>query len=312
MRQSPFAKVPFSRWLVGLALLTASACEPPSTQSQSTTNGSELAAAQGCNDAACLCIRESTRGVESEVCDAGFANFWRSHGGLPILGHALTVEGGGAQWFERARLESRSRNRAGFRVLAGLVGSEYLAKRDACPGALAGASRAWLRDCIDPPSEAYRPYQVGAEENATFVPNEVVPALPIPAIYERFASLWQKHGLMTFGYPLTRACVQTIAGKDVRVQYFERARFEEQPNGTVTLGRLGASLLDEPSICVDADPAHALASASTPVAALGPAVPAPAPPSQNPGTMPTQPAAAPTLRRPEVVFAATGGDECGL
>ncbi|GIV98088.1 MAG: hypothetical protein KatS3mg057_2745 [Herpetosiphonaceae bacterium] len=65
----------------------------------------------------------------------------------------------------------------------------------------------------------------------------------------RFLSYWEDNGgLMVFGYPLTEAHLETTSsGERLRVQYFERQRFErhrENPRPyDVLLGRLGAELL---------------------------------------------------------------------
>lgn len=59
-----------------------------------------------------------------------------------------------------------------------------------------------------------------------------------------FRHFWeQQGGLAVFGYPLTEA----LLIDNTTVQYFERARFERQSDGTITLGRLGAEALQAQS-----------------------------------------------------------------
>ncbi|NJK78453.1 MAG: lamin tail domain-containing protein [Chloroflexaceae bacterium] len=56
---------------------------------------------------------------------------------------------------------------------------------------------------------------------------------------------WQQNGgLPIFGYPITEQRTETVEGRELQVQWFERDRLEIQPDGTVTAGRLGARLLE--------------------------------------------------------------------
>lgn len=56
---------------------------------------------------------------------------------------------------------------------------------------------------------------------------------------------WQRHGgLSAFGYPLGPAHLETVEGRTLKVQWFERDRLELQLDGTVTAGRLGARWLE--------------------------------------------------------------------
>jgi hypothetical protein len=55
---------------------------------------------------------------------------------------------------------------------------------------------------------------------------------------------WESNGgLPVFGYPITVQRTETVEGRTLQVQWFERDRLEIQANGTVTAGRLGARLL---------------------------------------------------------------------
>jgi len=56
---------------------------------------------------------------------------------------------------------------------------------------------------------------------------------------------WERNGgLAVFGYPITPQRVETVEGRTIPVQWFERDRLEIQNNGIVTAGRLGARYLE--------------------------------------------------------------------
>ncbi|HMQ33990.1 MAG TPA: hypothetical protein PKD53_24875 [Chloroflexaceae bacterium] len=56
---------------------------------------------------------------------------------------------------------------------------------------------------------------------------------------------WERRGgLPVFGYPITEQRVETVEGRTIPVQWFERDRLEIQQDGTITAGRLGARLLE--------------------------------------------------------------------
>jgi hypothetical protein len=61
---------------------------------------------------------------------------------------------------------------------------------------------------------------------------------PILAYWER------KGGLPVFGYPISDQRVETVEGRTIPVQWFERDRLEIQRDGTITAGRLGARVLE--------------------------------------------------------------------
>ena len=60
-----------------------------------------------------------------------------------------------------------------------------------------------------------------------------------------FYEYWvQNGGLPLFGYPISPEAPELLPGGiTLPVQWFERSRFERQPDGRITLGRLGAELL---------------------------------------------------------------------
>lgn len=55
---------------------------------------------------------------------------------------------------------------------------------------------------------------------------------------------WERHGgLAMFGFPITPQMQETVEGRLVQVQWFERDRLEIQPDGRITAGRLGVERL---------------------------------------------------------------------
>lgn len=56
---------------------------------------------------------------------------------------------------------------------------------------------------------------------------------------------WERNGgLPVFGYPISPQRTETVEGRTIQVQWFERDRLEIQADGTITAGRLGARLLE--------------------------------------------------------------------
>ena len=57
---------------------------------------------------------------------------------------------------------------------------------------------------------------------------------------------WERGGGLTvFGFPITAQTAETVEGRTLQVQWFERDRLEIQPDGAVTAGRLGAERLEQ-------------------------------------------------------------------
>lgn len=55
---------------------------------------------------------------------------------------------------------------------------------------------------------------------------------------------WERNGgLAIFGFPITAQAQETVEGRSLQVQWFERDRLEIQADGTVTAGRLGVERL---------------------------------------------------------------------
>lgn len=153
-----------------------------------------------------------------------FLQYWHEHGGLAAFGYPIsyriqetskdTGETYTAQYFERARFELHAAT--GDQVILGRLGA------------------------ILHPLEAAASKVNGAQ----FFP-ETGHNLSGP-----FLSYWQEHGgLAVFGYPISEEHMEKnpIDGKEYKVQYFERNRFELHPEkqGTpyeVQLGLLGTQL----------------------------------------------------------------------
>jgi hypothetical protein len=145
---------------------------------------------------------------------APFAAYWAQNGGLAIFGLPITAaadqNGRTVQWFERARFERATGSQ---QVQLGLLGNEL---RTADPP-------------LSPPPSSDRLFfsQTGHSLGGSF------------------RAYWEAHGgLAVFGLPLT----EEITEDGRRVQWFERARFEYNPQGAgtpneVVLGQLGRTRL---------------------------------------------------------------------
>ncbi|GAB4215737.1 MAG: hypothetical protein OHK0022_55980 [Roseiflexaceae bacterium] len=171
-----------------------------------------------------------------------FLAYWNRNGGLPVFGYPLTEEfiqrnnSDGktytVQYFERQRYEYHPENRGTpYEVLLGRLGAEALSARGVDWQSLPKAS---------PSTPNYYP-QTGQAINPLFWNYWRTHGLELgdPGVSEREAlALW--------GYPLTGLVDETLPdGTTLKVQWFERARFEYHPEnrGTpyeVLLGRLAA------------------------------------------------------------------------
>jgi hypothetical protein len=150
---------------------------------------------------------------------APFSTYWAKNGGLPIYGLPITPafdkNGLTVQWFERARFEKNPQLPADRQVQLGLLGVESRKP--------------------DPPLTTPPP------PDRLFFP-ETGHSLGGP-----FRAYWESHGgLAQFGLPLT----EEITENGKTVQWFERARFEYNPQGVgtpneVLLGQLGRTLWEQ-------------------------------------------------------------------
>lgn len=157
---------------------------------------------------------------------AGFKAFWQAHGGERIFGYPLTEEFSITdpqtgekvivQYFERARFEYRESAPEDQRISLGRLGVELASDRGFQPV---------------PPFES-------TDERRYF------PETGHSLAYG-FKEFWETHGgVEIFGYPISEEFVEN--GRTV--QYFERARFEYDPNAEddearVLLGLLGREAL---------------------------------------------------------------------
>ncbi len=159
----------------------------------------------------------------------GFKYFWQLHGGERIFGYPLTEEFSVidpstgehvvVQYFERARLEYRANAPEDQRISIGRLGAELTADRAAAPFQP-------IPPFPDTPERRYFP-ETGH------------------SLAYGFKEFWERNGgVALFGYPISEEFVEN--GRTV--QYFERARFEYNPNATdddsrITLGLLGREAL---------------------------------------------------------------------
>ena len=155
----------------------------------------------------------------------GFLGYWRTHGGVNILGYPVSEEiqenGVTVQYFERAVFEYHPNNSPGWQVELRLLGADQ------------------AKGIADP---AFNPINATSNKNCNFYPETN------HSTCNGFRDYWQNNGgLSVFGYPLSEEFSQKNpdTGQTYTVQYFERARFEWHPDsqgvsGTVMLGRLGA------------------------------------------------------------------------
>ncbi len=155
-----------------------------------------------------------------------FLPYWQRNGGLAVNGYPLTeqrrerLEDGReyiVQYFERVRLEYHPENVRPYTVLLGQFGRRI---RPADPPA------------TPRPGAAYFP-QTGHN------------------LEGRFLAYWERNGARAqFGFPISEEFLERLEdGKEYRVQYFERARFEHHPENRppydVLLGQFGRRILAE-------------------------------------------------------------------
>jgi hypothetical protein len=161
---------------------------------------------------------------ETGYCISGpIRQYWEQNGGLPVFGYPTTPQrietiedwSGPVQWFERDRLEDHSNQ--GIGVLAGRLGVERLEQM----------GRPWSPRTPAPVEPGCRLFpETGYQACGAFL------------------NYWNRNGgLMRFGYPVTDVMVETIEGRQLNVQYFERRRMEWHPQNpapyNVLLGLLG-------------------------------------------------------------------------
>jgi hypothetical protein len=174
------------------------------------------------------------------ACISGrFLSFWEDNGGLAIFGYPLTdaeflaTDDGLylTQFFERARLELHPDQVAPYDVLLGRLGVERLS----------ALGQNWIDAPAEFPEEGCQYW----DETGFNVCGPMLEAWrsgglelddqPARSDAERLA-LW--------GLPIT---TEQLEADGTSVQWFERARFEQQPDGSVTFGLLGSEVLNAPA-----------------------------------------------------------------
>ncbi len=228
--------------------------------------------------------------------DGQFLGFWEANGGLAVFGYPLappelrTTDDGAflTQSFERARFELHPENPAPYNVLLGRLGAERLA----------ALGQPWTM--FEPEAElAECQFWAETRHNVCGV----------------FLDAWRSNGvrldadpsvseaerLALWGLPLSGPIASTSAAGLVLTQWFERARIEQQPDGTITLGRLGAEQLEglapPPATAVPASEAAPLQATPVPTAEATPLQAIPVPTAE--ATVPS-PQASPAPPAPSV------------
>lgn len=156
----------------------------------------------------------------------GFKAFWQANGGIQVLGFPLSEEFAEqdpdtgeeiiSQYFERVKLEYHPSAPEGDRIRLALLGHE-----------------------LRPDSETSPTEPFESNEEQIYFPETG------HAISYGFKEFWEENGgLNLFGFPITGEFIEN--GRVV--QYFERARFEfnpESPLNQVSLGLLGREALQQ-------------------------------------------------------------------
>lgn len=218
-------------------------------------------------------------------CIAGrFRAVWEASGGLVAFGYPLTpatinATPDGAflsQTFERARFELHPENAPPYDVLLGRLGAEQLAVRG--------------EDWQAQPRQAPREGCLYWHETGFNICGPFLGAWRSAGLRGSTDPMGAADHLALWGLPISPERTRTTANGMIVEQWFERARFELHPDGTMMIGRLGAEAL------------------ATSPAAEAPSRPAPAAPEQ-PSMVAEQPSpdlaaipVAPPL--PSVVFPA--------
>lgn len=167
--------------------------------------------------------------AETLLCVQGrFHDRWQANGGLARNGFPLTPErpevledgrGYTVQYFERVRLEYHPEEAPPYDVQLGQFGRRF---HPADPP-------------VTPLADGFHRYFPETGHN----------------VEQRFLGYWEANGgLPQFGLPMSEEYTETLEdGRNYRVQYFERARFEYHPENDepyrVLLGQFGRRILAE-------------------------------------------------------------------
>ncbi|MFV9507244.1 MAG: hypothetical protein AB4911_22060 [Oscillochloridaceae bacterium umkhey_bin13] len=180
--------------------------------------------------------------AETNQCMSGrIREYWEQNGGLPVFGFPVSplrtevIEGRElqVQWFERNRLELHPENARPYDVLLGRLGADVLA----------GQGRDWRAFPQTGPQPGCRYFA----ETGQSVCGAILAAWRANGLeLDGRPGKTEAENLALFGLPLSGPTVEIIEGRQLTVQWFERARFELHPENAppfnVLLGLLGNEL----------------------------------------------------------------------
>ncbi|HEX8599979.1 MAG TPA: hypothetical protein VF952_15875 [Chloroflexia bacterium] len=166
-------------------------------------------------------------GETGQIIARQFTDYWRDNGGLELFGYPISrpvpLNGYLSQFFERAIFEYHPEHTGTpYEVQLRLLGNEFTQGRT-----------------------------FDKADTALLTPDLVYFPETGHTLGGAFLKYWQENGgLQVYGYPISQEIteVSPTDGKEYKVQYFERNRFEHHPEfaGTrfeVQLGLLGANML---------------------------------------------------------------------
>ena len=185
---------------------------------------------------------------ETGFCVTGrLLQYWQANGGLPVFGLPIspqrveqTTSGSfQAQWFERARLELHPEAKAPYDVQLGRLGVDALTKqgRDWFSFPRATAAETGNANC-----------RLFTDTGHTVCGEFLTAFRSYGLAFPGVSGISAAESLALFGLPVSQPMTETTPdGKQLQVQWFERARFEFHPENKapyrVQFGRLGAEVL---------------------------------------------------------------------
>jgi heat shock protein HslJ len=185
--------------------------------------------------------------AETGFCISGtIRQYWEQNGGLAVFGlplgpqQARVGEDGvtrQAQWFERHRLEIHPENAPPYNVLLGRSGVDVLASQ----------GRNWQAfPPFDPNQADAERCRFFAETNRQVCGDFLTAFRSFGLNFPNTPGITFEESLALFGLPISDPMTEVIEGRELTVQWFERARFELHPQNAppfnVLFGRLGAEL----------------------------------------------------------------------
>jgi uncharacterized lipoprotein YbaY/heat shock protein HslJ len=185
--------------------------------------------------------------AETGFCISGvIRSYWEQNGGLAVFGlplgpqQAVVGEDGVSrqtQWFERHRLEIHPENAPPYNVLLGRIGVDALAQQ----------GRDWQSfPPFDPNQADAERCRFFAETNRQVCDEFLTAFRSFGLNFPNTPGISFEESLALFGLPISDPMTEVIEGRELTVQWFERARFELHPENdppfNVLFGRLGAEL----------------------------------------------------------------------